>query len=171
MNFEYRCVHSDSTLSDGNTQGHTSKSLPTRLGSFDRFVGRLPLRSYSPTVPLTVRIPISEQNLCVLSPAVLSQRLPMSLHENSSHSNCTPPLAGHPDLLLSRRLASSSEILNSPSFSSSKFLRGIQELGFIINQKKSMLSLVQTPVYLGASLDILNLLARPVSHRVVSLQS
>ena len=135
MNFEIRCVHSDSTLTDRNTQGHTSKSLPTRLGSFDRFVGRLPLRSYSPSVPLTVRIPISEQNLCVLSPAVLSQRLPMSLHENSSHSNCTPPLAGHPDLLLSSRLASSSEILNSPSFSPSKFLRGIQELGFIINQK------------------------------------
>ena len=34
-----------------------------------------------------------------------------------------------------------------------------------------MLSLVQTPVYLGASLDIPNLLARPVSHRVVSLQN
>ena len=44
-------------------------------------------------------------------------------------------------------------------------------LGFIVNLKKSVLTPQRMPVYLGVSLDIPRLIARPVEHRVVALQS
>ena len=46
-----------------------------------------------------------------------------------------------------------------------------QRLGFIVNLKKSVLTPQRMPVYLGASLDIPRLIARPVERRVVALQS
>ena len=46
-----------------------------------------------------------------------------------------------------------------------------QRLGFIVNWKKSMLTPQRMPIYLGASLDIPRLIARPVEHRVVTLQA
>ena len=46
-----------------------------------------------------------------------------------------------------------------------------QSLGFIFNLKKSLLTPQRMPVYLGASLDIPRLIARPVERRVVALQS
>ena len=45
-----------------------------------------------------------------------------------------------------------------------------QRLGFIVNWKMSMLTPQRMPIYLGASLDIPRLIARPVEHRVVTLQ-
>ena len=45
-----------------------------------------------------------------------------------------------------------------------------QSLGFIVNLKKSVLTPQRMPVYLGASLDIPRLIARPVERRVVALQ-
>ena len=44
-----------------------------------------------------------------------------------------------------------------------------QRVGFLINWKKSSLVPLQVPSYLGASLDIPRLLARPLDHRVSSL--
>ena len=46
-----------------------------------------------------------------------------------------------------------------------------QNLGFIVNLKKSVLTPQKMPVYLGASLDIPRLIARPVERRVTVLQS
>ena len=44
-------------------------------------------------------------------------------------------------------------------------------LEFLINLEKSSLTPTQLPPYLGAVLDIPNLLARPMDHRILSLQS
>ena len=44
-------------------------------------------------------------------------------------------------------------------------------LGFLINVEKSSLVPTQMPDYLGAVLDIPNLLARPMVHRIVSLRT
>ena len=46
-----------------------------------------------------------------------------------------------------------------------------QDLGFLVNWKKSSLVPQRLPAYLGAQLDIPNLLARPLEHRVLALQS
>ena len=46
-------------------------------------------------------------------------------------------------------------------------LRLSQRLGFIVNWKKLMLTPQRMPIYLGASLDIPRLIARPVERRVV----
>ena len=46
-----------------------------------------------------------------------------------------------------------------------------KDLGFIVNLQKSMLTPQRMPIYLGASLDIPRLIARPVERRVVALQS
>ena len=46
-----------------------------------------------------------------------------------------------------------------------------QRLGCIVNWKKSMLNPQRMPIYLGASLDIPRLIAHPVEHRVVTLQT
>ena len=50
-------------------------------------------------------------------------------------------------------------------------LRVTQDLGFLINWKKSVLSPQRLPEYLGASLDIPRLLARPLDRRIVALRS
>ena len=50
-------------------------------------------------------------------------------------------------------------------------LQVTQDLGFLINRKKSALSPRRLPEYLGASLDIPCLLARPLDRRIVALQS
>ena len=47
----------------------------------------------------------------------------------------------------------------------------LQVLGFIVNLQKSMLTPQRMPIYLGASLDIPRLIARPMERRVVALQS
>ena len=46
-----------------------------------------------------------------------------------------------------------------------------QNLGFIINWKKSALEPLRLPAYLGALLDIPRLLARPLDRRILALQS
>ena len=43
-------------------------------------------------------------------------------------------------------------------------------LGFLVNVEKSFLTPSQLPSFLGAVLDIPNLLARPMEHRIVALQ-
>ena len=50
-------------------------------------------------------------------------------------------------------------------------LQLVQNLGFIVNLKKSVFTPQKMPVYLGASLDIRRLIARPVEPRVLVLQS
>ena len=45
-----------------------------------------------------------------------------------------------------------------------------QTLGFLVNVEKSSLTPTRLPSFLGAVLDIPNLLARPMEHRVVALQ-
>ena len=50
-------------------------------------------------------------------------------------------------------------------------LQWTQDLGFLMNWKKSSLVPQRLPAYLGAQLDIPNLLARPLEHRVLALQS
>ena len=50
-------------------------------------------------------------------------------------------------------------------------LQWTQDLGFLVNWKKSFLVPQRLPSYLGAQLDIPNLLARPLEHRVLALQS
>ena len=49
-------------------------------------------------------------------------------------------------------------------------LQWTQDLGFLVNWKKSSLTPQRIPSYLGAQLDIPNLLARPLEHRVLALQ-
>lgn len=46
-----------------------------------------------------------------------------------------------------------------------------QDLGFLVNWKKSSLTPQRVPSFLGAHLDIPNLLARPVERRVLALQA
>ena len=55
-------------------------------------------------------------------------------------------------------------------FHLSLVLRRIQDLGFLVNWKKSSLEPQRVPIYLGAVLDIPRGLARPAEHRVVALQ-
>ena len=50
-------------------------------------------------------------------------------------------------------------------------LQLVQNLGFIVNLKKSVLTPQKMPVYLGASLDIRRLIARPIEPRVSALRS
>ena len=50
-------------------------------------------------------------------------------------------------------------------------LQWTQDLGFLVKWKKSSLVPQRIPAYLGAQLDIPNLLARPLEHRVLALQS
>ena len=50
-------------------------------------------------------------------------------------------------------------------------LRRVQDLGFLVNWKKSSLEPQRVPVYLGAVLDIPRRLARPTEHTVVALQN
>ena len=52
-----------------------------------------------------------------------------------------------------------------------KTLELTQRLGFLVNLEKSSLTPSQIPSFLGASLDIPRLLARPLPHRVEALQS
>ena len=49
-------------------------------------------------------------------------------------------------------------------------LQWTQNLGFVVNWKKSSLIPQRLPSYLGAQLDIPNLLDRPLEHRVLALQ-
>ena len=50
-------------------------------------------------------------------------------------------------------------------------LQWTQDLGFLVNWKKYSLVPQRFPAYLGAQLDIPNLLARPLEHRVLALRS
>ena len=50
-------------------------------------------------------------------------------------------------------------------------LQWTQDLRFLVNWKKSSLVPQRLPSYLGAQLDIPNLLARPLEHRVLALQA
>ena len=49
-------------------------------------------------------------------------------------------------------------------------LQWTQDLGFLVNWKKTSLTAQRIPSYLGAQLDITNLLARPLEHRVLAVQ-
>ena len=98
---ENQCVHFDTTLSNGNPQCHYTESARSRLGSLDRSEGRLPSRAGSPPVQETVGFQIPRQGL-----AFRPKRLSVCLFERSSYRRSSPSPAGHPDILLSRRLAS-----------------------------------------------------------------
>ena len=102
---ENQCVNFD-TLSNGNPQCHSTESARSRLGSLDRSEGCLPSRAGSPPVQETVGFQIPRQNLCVQGLAFQPKRLSVGLFESSSYGRSSPSPAGHPDILLSRRLAS-----------------------------------------------------------------
>ena len=103
---ENQCVNFDTTLSDGNPQCHSTESARSILGSLDRSEGRLPSRAGSPPVQETVGFHIPRQELCVQGLAFRPKRLSVGLFERSSYGRSSPSPAGHPDILLSRRLAS-----------------------------------------------------------------
>ena len=86
-----------------------------------------------------------------------------------SYGNSSSSPAGHPHILLSGRLAAESQSLLQSHLQAT--LQLAQNLGFIVNLKKSVLIPQKMPIYLGASLDIPRLIARPVERRATALQS
>ena len=76
------------------------------MGSLDRSEGRLPSCAGSPPVQETVGFQIPRQDLRVQGLAFRPKRLSVVLFESNSYSRSSPSPAGHPDILLSRRLAS-----------------------------------------------------------------
>ena len=168
---ENQCVHCDTTLQNGNPQCHSTESARSRLGSLDRSEGRLPSRAGSPPVQETVWFQIPRQDLRVQGLAFRPKRLSVGLFESSSYSRSSPSPAGHPDILLSRRLASGGWVPVASPGPPSSHSSVVPEVGFIFNWKKSVLTPQRMPVYLGASLDIPRLIVRPVERRVVALQS
>ena len=89
-------------------------NLRSRLGSLDRFEGRLPSRTGSPSVQETAGFQIPRQDLCVQGLAFRPKRLSVGLFEGSSYGNSSPSPAGHPDILLSGRLAARRRVPVAP---------------------------------------------------------
>ena len=102
---ENQRVHFGTTLQNGNPQCYSAESARSRLGSRDRSEGRLPSRAGSPPVQETVGFQIPRQDLRVQDLAFWPKRLSVGLFE-SSYNRSSPSPAGHPDILLSGRLAS-----------------------------------------------------------------
>ena len=168
---ENQCDHFGTTFLNGNTHCHSTESAPSRLGSLDRFEGCLPARAGTPSVQETAGFQIPRQDLHVQGLAFRPKRLSVGLFENSSYGNSSPSPAGHPDILLSGRLAAGRRVPVAPPVPPSSHSSVGPELGFIINLKKSVLTSQRMPVYLGASLDIPRFITRPVERRVGALQS
>ena len=111
---ENQCFHFGTTLPNGNTQCHSTESAPSRLGSLDRFEGRLPSRAGTPSVQETAGFQIPRQDLCVQGLAFRPKTLSVGLFEDSSYGNSSPSPAGHPDILLSGRLAAHRRVPVAP---------------------------------------------------------
>ena len=78
------------------SQFHSTESAPSRLGSLDRFEGRLPSRTGIPSVQETAGFQIPRQDFCVQGLAFRPNRLSVGLFEGSSYGNSSPSPAGHP---------------------------------------------------------------------------
>ena len=168
---ENQCVHSNTTLSNGNPLCHSTESTSSRLGSLDRSEGRLPSRAGSPPVQETVGFQIPRQDLRVQGLAFRPKRLSVGLFESSSFGCSSPSPAGHPDILLSQRLASGGGVPDTSPGPPSSHYSVVPELGVHRQLEKVGAHPQKMPVYLGASLDIHRLIVRPVERRVVALQS
>ena len=163
---ENQCVHFGTTLQNGNSQCHSAESACSRLGSLDRSEGRLPSRAGSPPVQETVGFQIPRQDLRVQGLAFRPKSLSVGLFESSSYSRSSPSPAGHPDILLSGRLASGGGVPVASPVPPSSHSSVVPEFGV-----HRQLEEIRMPVYLGASLDNPRLIVRPVERRVVALQS
>ena len=126
---ENQCVHFDTTLPNGNPQCHSTESMSSRLGSLDRSEGRLPSRAGSRPVQETVGFQIPRQDLCVQGLAFRPLRLSVGLFESSSYGRSSPSPAGHPDILLSRRLASGGGVPDASSGTPSSHSSVVPEFG------------------------------------------
>ena len=137
----------------GNSQCHSTESAPSRLGSLDRFEGRLRSRAGSPSVQETAGFQIPRQDLRVQGLAFRPKRLSVGLFEGSSYGNSSPSPAGHPDIFLSGRLAARRRVPVAPPVTPSCHSSVGSEFGVHRLFKFSVLTPQRMPVYLGASLD------------------
>ena len=80
---ENQCFHFGTTFPYGNSQFHSTKSAPSRLGSLDRFEGRLPSRTGIPSVQETAGFQILRQDFRVQGLAFRPKRLSVGLFEGS----------------------------------------------------------------------------------------
>ena len=103
---ENQYFHFGTTLQNVNPQCHSADSARSRLGNLDLSKGRLPSCTGSPPVQETVGFKIPRQDLRVQGLAFRPKILSVGLFECSSYSRSSPSPAGHPDILLSGRLAS-----------------------------------------------------------------
>ena len=111
---ENQCFHFGTTFPYGNSQCHSTESAHSRLGSLVRFEGRLPSRTGTPSVQEIAGFQIPRQDLCVEGLAFRPKRLSVGLFEGSSYGNSSPSPAGHPDILLSGRLAARRRVPVAP---------------------------------------------------------
>ena len=72
---ENLCFHFGTTFPYGNSQCHSTESAPSRLGSLDRFEGRLPSRTDTPSVQETAGFQIPRQDLRLQGLAFRPKRL------------------------------------------------------------------------------------------------
>ena len=169
---ENQCVHSGSTFPDGNTECNSTGIAPSGLGRFVRLEGRLPSRADSPSVQETAGFSGFKARL------TCTRVLPFGLKDSPwVFSRLVATVIAHlrlqgirifyylDDWLI---VAESQSVLQSHLRTT---LQLVQNLGFIVNLKKSVFTPQKMPVYLGASLDIRRLIARPVEPRVLVLQS
>ena len=149
-----QCFHFGTTFPYGNSQFHSTESVPSRLGSLDRFERRLPSLTGIPSVQDTAGFQIPRQDFRVQGLAFRPKRLSVGLFEGSSYGNSSPSPAGHPDIYFYLDdwllVADSQSLLQSHLLAT---LQLAQSLGFIVFLKISLLTPQRMPVYLGASLD------------------
>ena len=154
---ENQCVHFGATFPNGNTECNSTGLAPSRLGHLVRLERRL------------LHVPVHPQSRRLLGFRFLSKTyvykvLPFGLkHSPWVFSRVVATVIAHlrlqgirifyylDDWLLQSRLQATLQL--------------VQNLGFIVNVKKSVLTPQKMPVYLGASLDIRRLIARLVEPR------
>ena len=111
---ENQCFHFGTTFPNGNSQCHSTESARSRLGSLNRFEGRLPSHTSTPSVQETAGFQVPRQDLRVQGLAFRPKRLSVGLFESSSYGNSSHSPAGHPDILLSGRLAAGRRVPVAP---------------------------------------------------------
>ena len=164
-------LHFNPTLQDGDSERYSSTAISKRLGCVDRFERCLPPHSGSSAIQEVLGFPIHGHDLSVQGSAFRPQRLTLGLYKSSSYSCGPSPPSRNSSLLLSGRLAPSGGVQGALGASSSDDPAMDPGSRFPCELEEVFPGTAETSCLSRGAAGHPNLLARPLEHRVLALQS
>ena len=148
-------VYSPTQIQNGNPTQYTELFRSRPVGSVDRSKGRIPSHPGTPKGSGVPMFFIPATTFSFRSDAIRPLNSTPNLHESNENPRGLSASKGHPDFYVHRRLGWWWRTRKARCHADTlTVVHDSQNLGWIINPAKSNFTPTQTPVFLGAQLDL-----------------